>query len=405
MSVLAFIWVAMVPPLLSQQSTTRDVIDSVEATVVRQNRDGKGTTWFHPRGCLVPTPQGPIAFMTLQEITGSDYFGPVHWSMSTDQAKTWSDPQPVPGLGRVPAADGMEEGVCDVVPEYHDRTNSVLAMGHNVFYKVGKKAFFNPQPQRWPVYAVRRANGTWSERQRFIWDDPRASMLLACGCGQRVNLADGDVLIPVSFSSKDKPMRSVTTLLCSFDGKTLSVKKAGREIPGKTGRGFIEPSLALLDGVFYMTIRSEDGRGYVTRSRDGLTWDYPVPWAWQNGDPLVMSTTQQHWLTHSDTLYLVYTRKSTENTTVFRWRAPLYLAAVDRHTMCVVAGTERVVFPIKGDGIKNGKNVAYSGNFHTMPLNAEESLITDGETFPANGYKGDQLQAHIRWKVPNQLVP
>jgi hypothetical protein len=128
------------------------------------------------------------------------------------------------------------------------------------------------------------------------------------------------------------------------------------------------------------------------------------PSPWETGEALTISTTQQHWLAHSQTLYLVYTRKSAENTTVFRWRAPLYLAAVDRKTLRLVAATEKIVFPIKGDGVKNGANVAYSGNFHVMPLSANESLFTDCETFPSNGFKGDQLQARIRWKVPNRLA-
>ena len=85
-------------------------------------------------------------------------------------------------------------------------------------------------------------------------------------------------------------------------------------------------------------------------------------------------------------------------------RNELYLAVVDRKTLRLVPETERVIFPIKGDGVKDGAKVAFSGNFHTMPLSANESLITDCECFPANGFKGDQLQARIRWKTPNKLV-
>src|SRR5258708_39874875 len=76
----------------------RDVLSAIEPSIVHKNRDGKGTTWFHPRGCLIPDPKGPTALLTMQEITGSDYFGPVHWSVSRDQAKTWSKPEPIPGL-------------------------------------------------------------------------------------------------------------------------------------------------------------------------------------------------------------------------------------------------------------------------------------------------------------------
>lgn len=379
-----------------------DVIGAIEPSIVHPNRDGKRTTWFHPRGCLVPSPQGPLALLTMQEITGSDYFGPVHWSASQDQAKTWSAPKPIAGLESVPFKDGIDRGVCDVSPEYHAKTNTVLAVGYSAYYKNGKH--YAPQRPLYPVYFTRQADGSWTAPRKLVWDDPRCADLLSAGCGQRVTLPDGDVLVAVSFGSKEKALRSATTLRCSYDSKTLTVKKAGTELPGKKGRGFIEPSLTFLDGVFYMTIRSEDGKGYVTTSKDGLTWNDPVPWTWQNGETLTMSTTQQHWLTHSETLYLVYTRKSAENATVFRWRAPLYLAAVDRKMLRLVPETERVVFPIKGDGVKDGAKVAYSGNFHTMSLSQRESLITDCECFPANGFKGDQLQARIRWKTPNKLV-
>ncbi|MEZ6039608.1 MAG: hypothetical protein R3C20_03830 [Planctomycetaceae bacterium] len=46
-----------------------------------------------------------------------------------------------------------------------------------------------------------------------------------------------------------------------------------------------------------------------------------------------MSTiTQQHWLTHSDGLYLVYTRKDESNINVIRWRSPLGLPRLIRRS-------------------------------------------------------------------------
>jgi hypothetical protein len=110
------------------------LVASIEKVVLRRDRDGSGPTWFHPRACIVPGEKGPMAFMTLQTITGSDYFGPVHWMESRDLGRTWTEPRPVPPLGRVRQADGWEEGVCDVVPEFHPRTAAVLATGHNVFH-------------------------------------------------------------------------------------------------------------------------------------------------------------------------------------------------------------------------------------------------------------------------------
>jgi hypothetical protein len=56
------------------------LIQSIEKVTLRKNRDGKSITWFHPRACMIPSSNGsktPVAFMTLQEIAGSDFFGPV----------------------------------------------------------------------------------------------------------------------------------------------------------------------------------------------------------------------------------------------------------------------------------------------------------------------------------------
>jgi hypothetical protein len=50
---------------------------------------------------VIPGSAGAGVFMTLQTILGSDNFGPVHWMESPDQGRTWTEPQPVPALGRI----------------------------------------------------------------------------------------------------------------------------------------------------------------------------------------------------------------------------------------------------------------------------------------------------------------
>ena len=76
-----------------------------------------------------------------------------------------------------------------------------------------------------------------------------------------------------------------------------------------------------------------------------------------------MSTTQQHWLTHSEALFLVYTRKDPTNANVTRWRAPLWVAQVDPKTLRLIRATERVVLPLVGDGVNNADHVPMMGNF------------------------------------------
>src|SRR5512136_65077 len=65
----------------TRRAGSADLIKSIERSVVWNGRSG-GTSWFHPRGCMIPRGdlKPPIALITLQSITGSDVFGPVHWS-------------------------------------------------------------------------------------------------------------------------------------------------------------------------------------------------------------------------------------------------------------------------------------------------------------------------------------
>ncbi len=379
-----------------------ELIQSIERSVIFPGRQG-GTTWFHPRPCVIPSKDEAQALMTLQSISGSDVFGPVHETQSSDLGQTWNDPQPVPGLGRQPLDPGWEMGVCDVVPEYHPPTGTVLAVGHNVYYK--NNVLAQSQRERWPVYAVRRSEGTWSKPQRLEWDNPRATAIYTNNCAQRVTLPGGDVLLAFSFGPKGRTHRSAAVARCAFDGQTLAVRKIGNELTNTAGRGLLEPSLTSLDGRFYLTLRAEDNRGHVSASDDGQDWTPPRPWCWDDGEPLTMSTTQQHWLPHSDALFLVYTRRAEENKNVFRWRAPLYVAEVDRDTLRLLRATERVVLPLIGDGVNRPQEVARMGNFHTVAATPDESWVTVGETLPANAWRGDTLLARVRWSRPNRLAP
>ena len=221
------------------------------------------------------------------------------------------------------------------------------------------------------------------------------------GCAQRVDLENGDIILPCSWGPEDREDRAVGSFRCGFDGESLTVLESGNELRNTAGRGLLEPTVTRLDGRFYMTIRAEDDRGYVSSSDDGLNWEPQRSWTWDSGEPLQMSTTQQRWLTHSVGLYLVYTRKADHNADVIRWRAPLYLAEVDPDRLCLIKETEQEVFPIIDDPVGAPLNVALLGNF--MPINAtvSESWVTVGENRSRDGFKGDTLLARIKWTRPN----
>lgn len=378
------------------------MIKSIETVVIWDGRN-QGTTWFHPRPCMQPgAGNGPDrCFMTFQSITGSDVFGPVHCSASSDQGVTWSEPRPIPGLGRRDLPGGLQEGVCDVVPGYHPQTGTTLALGHTVFYK--DNVLTQPSEDRCPVYAVRTRDGRWGPRTRMAWSADNVPAVYTCGCAQRVTLPDGRLLIPLSIAREPDQPRSACSALCTFDGTTLGMTKVGNRLSLPVRRGLLEPSLVRFGERYYMTFRAEDKHGYVSTSDDGLTWEDIQPWCWDDGEPLAMSTTQQHWIDHSSGLFLVYTRKAKANAKVMRWRAPLYICQVEPDTLRLIRSTEKVVFPMVGDGIHNPDQVPRMGNFHTLNASQETSWVTVGETLPSDAWRGNTLLARITWAERNTL--
>ncbi|QDT98855.1 sialidase family protein [Gimesia aquarii] len=382
------------------------LIKSITKETIFRNRNGSGTTWFHPRTCLIPGKNGKATlFANLQEIGGSDYFGPVHWSESQDRGMTWSIPQPIPALGRDPVQGhpGLMAGVCDVTPQYHQKTDTILSLGHVVFYR-GPRFARGDQLARYPVYAVRQKNGIWSERKILEWDDPRGSFIYTNNCGQRIVMPNGDIMMSFTFGP-EKDHRMVAGVRCSFDGSELKILEVGPPLKNNVGRGLLEPSITRFQNQFFMTIRAEDGHGYVAVSPDGLNYHRKTAWAWDDGQPIGMSTTQQHWLTHSDELFLVYTRKDKSNKNVIRWRSPLWVARVDPKKLCLIRESEQVVLPLVGDGVNKPNEVAIMGNFDVTNLSPNESCVTVGEWLPRGGYKGDLLLSRIRWNKPNRNLP
>jgi hypothetical protein len=80
--------------------------------------------------------------------------------------------------------------------------------------------------------------------------------------------------------------------------------------------------------------------------------------------------TQQHWVTHGDDLYLVYTRRGLDNDHVFRHRAPLVMAQVDLAALTVIRDTERGLVHNRG---------ARLGNFGVCNAGPDETWVTVAE--------------------------
>lgn len=376
-----------------------------------ENRSGKNTSWFHPKAAAI-TPSELL--MTLQGIEGSDYYLPVHESISHDGGETWTPPSPIPDMGRLELERNITEGICDVVPEYHAPTQTVLAIGHNVYYRNGHlfdtlgdwgAVPDNIRLQRYPVYAVRNQYGNWTAvRRKLEIPEMNDTSTYVCGCSQRVFVESDQLLIPFTCGYHGRHDRMAFTALFRYDGQTLTFLKRGSCIEFPVGRGLMEPQLCLHHAAFLLTLRTEDGSGHYAVSSDGLNWNSMAPWRFDTGERLSMTNTQQHWLQLNGRLYLIYNRELSYNRHLMRWRAPLLITEVDPERMLLLRETEQVVFPMMPEDTAPEFKAALFGNFHPVALSSGEALVLAGEERRHDAFLGNTLLARIHQQNQNSLT-
>lgn len=377
----------------------------VKLDVVKQELS-PGFCWFHPRVAAIPgmgKEGNPRVVMTIQKhLIASDHYSGLNYMTSDDLGTTWSDIKLPKELDWRQGENDEMVSVCDVTPGWHAATRRLIAIGVKLRYSAAGAqlldkprsydcayAVYDPKTDQWAI---------WKTLDMPLGDDKRFYQL-APGCTQWLVKPDGTLLIPVYFQGpKDGPY-SATVVHASFDGKTLKYISHGDEFQLKDVRGFAEPSLAFFQGKYYLTLRN-DLRGYVTVSDDGMKYAPVKPWTFDDGKDLGSYNTQQHWLTHSDGLFLSYTRRGAGNDHIVRNRAPLFMARVDPATLQVIRRTEQELMPERG---------VMLGNFGAAAITENESWVTDSEyviTGKAHprGADGSTFAARIKWSMPNRQV-
>ncbi len=383
--------------------------------VVSEGYDRK-TEWFQPRVGIVP-PSTAVMTLSQAQVWGSDIFTGIYQMRSDDLGGTWTRPAVIKTLAPRPYGDGIEARPCDLTPAWHAATGKLLMTGHTANYHPGEKGNFIEDDKHTldVVYAVYDAREhTWSEWKTVRMPDRDHFFWASGGCTDRVDLPGGDILLPLYCLEKKEVTAKVgrgcffaTVMRCAFDGKELRYVEHGDEIRTSVPRGYCEPSLTRYDERFYLTLRN-DVRGYVAVSRDGLHFEKPIPWVFDDGKELGSYNTQQHWVTHSDGLFLSYTRRGANNDHIIRNRAPLFMARVDPKRLCVLRGTECEVAPNRG---------AQLGNFGTVNASPGESWVVTSECMQgdAKDWKNIELTerrgannrvyvCRVRWDRPNRLV-
>jgi hypothetical protein len=375
-------------------ATAVDVVDyEISVDTISTGFDKK-TCWVHPRAGVIPG-ETPKVVMTTQKLllSGSDIFYALNEFRTDDLGKTWSGPTEHENLGRIPYGDGGTAVVCDFTPMWHAKTGKLLGTGHTAMYNKDNK-LIHTNRARTTAYAVYNPEArNWTTWRNMEMPDEPYFFNVGAGCTQRVDLPNGDILLPVYCKTKDAKQYSSTVLRCRFDGDTLTYVEHGSMHTIPVVRGFPEPSLASYKGRYYLTLRN-DVAGHVTSGGDGLNFDEAKPWTFDDGEELGSYNTQQHWVTHPDGLFLVYTRRGADNDHVFRHRAPLFIAQVDPEKLHVIRSTERILVKERG---------ARLGNFAVTKVSDEETWVTVAEWMQPVGcekYGSDNAiyAARIRWK-------
>lgn len=384
-----------------------DVDYRIETQILQSGYDRK-TCWVQTRCGRVP-PTGAVITTQKLRLSGSDIFYGIHTLHSEDFGRTWTPPQAQPGLMRRRNPDGTEDCPCDGTPTWHAVTGKLLLTGHLAQYRDDELVSgLRPRSTYFSVYdeATRRFSD-W--RILALPTDDPAVFNSGAGCVQRFDLPDGDILLPIYYRPADDCTRCyrASVMRCGFDGTTLVFKERGPDLSCPDPRGFGEPSLTFWGGRYFLTLRN-DVRGYVAAGEDGMRFDSPRPWTFDDGTEIGNYNTQQHWVTHSDGLFLVYTRRGAGNDHVFRHRAPLFMARVDPERLCLIRSSERVVVPERG---------ARLGNFGICTASPEETWVVVSEWMQTTGpdphdctkcerYGSDNalFLSRLQWNRPNGLV-
>jgi|UniRef100_UPI0037848CE8 hypothetical protein len=369
---------------------------TVKLETVMKHDDGQ-FLWFHPRAAAMP---GGVMMTIQRHLKVSDYYSGLHFMTRQGVDGAWTGPLLTPELDWQKQPDGVTLSVADVTPGWHEKTGKLIAIGARVRYSPQGKQLEDVKRAHQTVYAVYDPKTSkWTPWRILELPAEEEFNFARNACAQWLVKPDGTLLVPLYIGKSAKDRFSTTVAECRFDGDKLTFVRNGSELRLDVARGLYEPSLAAFGGRYYLTLRN-DVRGYVSVSDDGLQFAEPKPWTFDDSAELGSYNTQQHWLMHSDGLFLVYTRRGANNDHIVRHRAPLFMARLDTEKLHIIRSTEKIVVPERG---------AEMGNFGANAINASESWVTVSEGMfmkdsAKRGAEGATFVARILWSKPNRLL-
>ncbi len=369
-------------------SSSADPLYDIELTVAREGFDGK-LCWVHARAGAIPSENisSPLVVMTLQklDISGSDVFYALNEMRTQNGGVSWTDPQEHASFARVPFSwkgeEDLEITVCDFWPRWHPQSEKLIGIGHTVVYENNSVKLVRPRGIAYAVYKPDQHR--WTDWRTVELPNESKFENAGAGCSQRFDLPNGELLVPFYFKETHSNQYSTTVMRARYENEEIHYLEHGSELTVPIKRGLYEPSITRFEDRFYLTMRNDD-HGYISISDHGLDYSEPKKWTFDDGSDLGNYNTQQHWVSHSDALFLVYTRSGANNDHVARHRAPLFIARIDPESLQVIRSSEQVLVPEFG---------ARLGNFGVTEISETETWVTVTEWMQASP---KEMRAHER---------
>ena len=280
----------------------------------------------------------------MTKLTDSDVAGDYQISSSSDGGKTFSEPATHSPYSYLENDINYTYGGCTSC--YSKKYDVSFSVGLMCQTTVGSSS---ASFVREPAYLLRDSQTQAYSNEKpkklpFPFDSPSVAPH-----GQPIEFENGDFLLTFYYTEQGnhEKYKSVA-IIYSFDGTDLKIKEVGTPISDASlGRGIYEPSIAKLDDIYYITLRTDE-KAMLAWSSDGLHYSEPVDFTWEDGTKIGSANTQQRWIRHQDVLFLVYTRTGANNDHVMRNRAPLFMARFDESRKCLIKETEMTLVPELG---------------------------------------------------------
>lgn len=312
---------------------------------------------------------------SMNSLQGSDVTVDFFMAKSSDGGRSFSEP-----VAQSCLSDTYDNGLrrtYSASPYYNKSLKKWYGIGLSSVYANDKAPVsINSIATVKPIYCDVDEENCQMTNCRFL-DFPFEYVSAYC-MGQVVELDGGDILVPFNFTTKDNNRFMVVTIRYTFTGDGLKIVKSGEPlVANQYNRGIYEPSLAKLNGKYYLTLRTDEVGVYAV-SGDGYNFSETKPYVWDDGSVLENYNTQQHWVINKDGLFLAYTRKGAHNDHVFRHRAPIFMTRFDEERECLIRDEEIILVPELG---------ARLGNFWATEPNDDEAWVITAEWMQSWGEK------------------